>query len=182
MNIFVLRHGTTNWNEQGRTQGRRQNKLSTKGVAFVENTAEKLKQIKIDVIYSSPLMRTIQTSNIINKYHGLKIKKHDLLLEIDQGIFSGRLYKTLTEEEKQLRKVRHPSTGMETLEHAYKRAQEFVETVLKTEKHENILVVSHNNICSFLELILTGAKPDFNNHEQMNSFANAEVKMFELKK
>lgn len=181
MKVYILRHGTTNWNEQGRTQGRRQNRLSKAGVKLAEATAEKLKNTKIDVIYASPLMRTMQTANIINKYHGLKINKCELITEVDQGVYSGRLYKTLTEEEKRLKKERHPSTGMEQMEDAYARVKKFVETVLKTETHENILVVSHNNICSDLSLVLTDTKPNFDDYAQMNSFANAEVKEFDFK-
>ena len=46
MKVYVLRHGTTVWNEEGRTQGRRQNKLSVSGKKLAEQTAEKLKNEK----------------------------------------------------------------------------------------------------------------------------------------
>ena len=180
MKVYVLRHGTTVWNEEGRTQGRRQNKLSVSGKKLAEQTAEKLKNEKIDVIYASPLMRTMQTSNIVNTYHNAKIVKSELLTEVDQGIFSGRLYRTLTEEEKQLKKERHPSTKMETLEQAFERTKEFVETILKKETHENVMIVTHNNICSILEWIFKGVSPDLSDRSQMNMFGNAEVRIYDI--
>lgn len=180
MKVYILRHGTTCWNEQGKTQGRSQNRLSKSGIKLAEETAENLKNTQIDVIYASPLMRTMQTAKIINKYHNVKIIKSELITEIDQGIFSGRLYKTLTDEEKRLKKERHPSTGMESMENVFKRVKQFAETVLKNEKHENILVVSHNVICSNLSLVLTNTKPDFNDKNQMEAFCNAAVKMYEI--
>ena len=180
MKVYVLRHGTTVWNEEGRTQGRRQNKLSKAGKELATQTAEKLKNEKIDVIYSSPLMRTMQTANIVNKYHNSKINRCELLTEVDQGVFSGKLWRKLTDHEKQLKAERHPSTGMETYEQAYERVKEFVETILKNETCENVMIVSHNNLCSMFELIFTGVAPDFSNHDQMNMFSNAEVKMFEV--
>lgn len=180
MKIYVLRHGTTVWNEEGRTQGRRQNKLSQAGKELANKTAEKLKNEQIDIIYSSPLMRTMQTANIVNKYHNANIIRSELLTEVDQGIFSGKLWRTLSDKEKQLKAERHPSTKMETLPQAHKRTTEFFETVLKKEKHKNVMIVSHNNICSFLELMLTNTKPDYSNHDQMNMFSNAEVKVFEI--
>ena len=180
MRVYVLRHGTTVWNEQGRTQGRRQNKLSDAGKQLARETAEKLKDSQIDIIYASPLMRTMQTANIINAYHGAKIIKSELLTEVDQGIFSGRIYNSLTEEEKKLKKERHPQTKMETLEQAFKRTSEFVELVLSQERHKNVLIVSHNNICSMLDCIFTGMTPDFNDRTQMNSYGNAEVRMFDI--
>lgn len=180
MKVYVLRHGTTVWNEEGRTQGRRQNKLSFTGKTLANETAEKLKNEQIDIIYASPLMRTMQTTNIVNKFHNAKIVRCELLTEVDQGVYSGILYKKLTEKEKELKKLRHPSTGMETLEEAYSRTKKFVETILKHEKSQNIMIVSHNNICSMLELIFTHTSPDFSNHSQMNMFGNAEFKVFEI--
>ena len=180
MKVYVLRHGTTVWNEEGRTQGRRQNKLSQAGKKLAEQTAEKLKNEQIDIIYSSPLMRTVQTANIVNKYHNAKIIKSDLLTEVDQGVFSGRLWIKLSDEEKKLKAERHPSTKMETLPQAHKRTIEFFETVLKNETHTNIMIVSHNNICSLLELMLTNTKPNYLDHDQMNMFSNAQVKIFEI--
>lgn len=51
--------------------------------------ALKYKDTKFDIIFCSPLMRTIQTANIINKFHNVKIVKDERLIEIDQGIFTG---------------------------------------------------------------------------------------------
>lgn len=180
MKIYVVRHGTTVWNEQRRIQGRKNNRLSKNGIALAEKTAKKLQNEQIDIIYSSPLMRTMQTANIVNFYHNVKILKSELLTEVDQGIFAGRLYKSLNEIEKLQKLNRHPNTKMETLEHAFERTKTFIETVLKNNKNENILIVSHNNICSMLELIFTKTEPDFSNHDQMNMFSNAEVRIFEL--
>lgn len=180
MNVYILRHGTTVWNEIGKTQGRRQNKLSKNGKILAENTAESLKNVPFDVIYCSPLMRTMQTANIVNKYHGAKIIRSELLTEVDQGVYSGRFYKTLTEKEKELKFKRDPSTKMETLDHALERAKTFYETVLKNNTKENILVVSHNNICSFLKMIISGEKIDLTNHEQINCFKNAEVRKLKM--
>ena len=64
-----MRHGTTVWNEKGITQGRSSNMLSQSGKALTEQAANMLKDVQIDVIFASPLMRTMQTANIINKYH-----------------------------------------------------------------------------------------------------------------
>ena len=97
MNLYVMRHGTTVWNEKGITQGRSNNRLSKNGIELTELVSKKFKDIKFDVIISSPLMRTIQTANIMNKYHNVKVFKDDELLEIDQGIFTGHYKNSLTE-------------------------------------------------------------------------------------
>ena len=179
MKIYVMRHGTTVWNETGRTQGRSNNRLSVVGKQLAMDRAEELKNTKFDIIYASPLMRTMQTANIVNKYHGVKIIRDERITEIDQGVFSGRLWRLLTDEEKRLKAERSVLCKMEPYADVFERTKAFVEWLLENEKHENILIISHNNICSFIECILNGIVPDFNNHAQINSFNNAEVKCFE---
>ena len=68
MQIYIMRHGTTVWNEKGITQGRTNNRLSKKGKLLTEEVSQKYKDLKIDFIFCSPLMRTVQTANIINKF------------------------------------------------------------------------------------------------------------------
>ena len=98
MKIYIMRHGSTVWNEKGITQGRSRNMLSENGRFLVQELANKYKNIQFDVIFSSPLMRTMQTSNIMNKYHNVKIIKDERLIEIDQGVFTGRSKNDLTED------------------------------------------------------------------------------------
>lgn len=100
MNLYIMRHGTTCWNEKGITQGRTNNRLSKGGIALTESVSENHQNCNFDVIYSSPLTRTIQTANIMNKFHNAKIIKDNRLIEIDQGTFSGRHKDSLSEEEK----------------------------------------------------------------------------------
>lgn len=180
MKIYVMRHGTTNWNEQGRTQGRTQNRLSAAGVELAETRAKEYKDVQFDVIYASPLMRTMQTARIMNQYHNVPLIKDDRIIEIDQGVFSKRLWRLLTDEEKELKAKRDISCKMEPFADVLKRTKEFLDWLIENEKRENVLVVSHNNLCSFMECIFKNEEIDFDNHAQINSFGNAEVKCFEV--
>lgn len=177
MKIYIVRHGRTKWIEEGRTQGRRQNRLNGSGILGVERTADKLKGEKIDVIYSSPLMRAIQTAKIVNRYHNVEIKKCELLTEIDQGVFTGRIWRNLTDEEKELKNQRLKEYGMESLEEVATRVKKFKNDVIDNCSFENILVVSHGNVCTMLESILVSGDVDF---EKVDEFANSEVKEFEV--
>lgn len=85
MNLYVIRHGRTNANEQGVIQGRRMGRLSKTGEKDLEKLAKDFEDTKIDIIVSSPLMRTLQTAKIYNQYHNVKIVKDDLLLEVEEG-------------------------------------------------------------------------------------------------
>ena len=178
MNIYVMRHGTTNWNEKRIHQGRSQNRLSKAGKELAEKVALENKNLKIDVIYVSPLMRTIQTAKIMNQYHNVKMIKDERLIEIDQGIFTRRKMNSLTEEEIKLRDSRSPSCKMESYESVYSRIKNFVEDIKQNEKNKNILIVTHKYCSSYLELALTNQNPNHNNPAQRELFKNAELKKF----
>ena len=176
MNIYILRHGTTVWNEKRITQGYFKNRLSQKGKEEVSQSSELIKNINIDVIYSSPLVRTIQSANIINTYHKAKIIKDNRIIGINQGIFAGRYWDSLTNEEVLLHNKRDPITGMESYEDAYKRSKEFVEHVLLNNHYENIVIVTHSTNATCIEYVLKGIVPDFNDAKAMSIYKNGELK------
>ncbi len=180
MELYVIRHGTTVWNEIGRSQGRSQNRLSKNGKHVANVSAEQLKDVKFDLIFSSPLCRTMQTSNIINKYHNIKIVKDQRLIEFDQGWFTGKLVKSLNEEQKQARINRDPNYGMESLENVYKRTRDFFEFLKLNYKDKCVLVVTHNAIASCLDLIVKYGDYNKELFGKMNHFNNAEFKHFSL--
>lgn len=178
MNLYVMRHGTTVWNELGITQGRSNNRLSKSGINLTQNVARSLKDITFDIIICSPLMRTIQTANIVNQYHKVKIIKDSELIEIDQGIFTGRHKDSLSKEELALKNSKSKDAKMETYEECFDRTKLFLNTIKDKYNYENILVITHNCNASFIEDILTNEKIDFSNPKFLRKFNNAEVKKF----
>lgn len=180
MNIYVMRHGTTVWNEKGITQGRTNNRLSQKGILLIEEVSKKYKDINFDVIYCSPLFRTVQTSNIMNKFHNVKVIKDERLIEIDQGIFTGRSKDDLTEKEKILKVSRDVSCNMESYESAFDRSKDFLNYIKKDGRFNDVLIVTHNCNATFLEVLLSNQKIDFNNDKHLRNFKNAEIKRFVL--
>lgn len=112
MQLYIVRHSTTVWNEKRRTQGRVANRLSQNGKKETFSFAEELKDIHFDYIFCSPLLRAVQTANIINKFYKCKIIKVDRLTDIDQGIFSGRYFDSLTKQELELKRAKDKSCGM----------------------------------------------------------------------
>ena len=180
MNIYVMRHGTTVWNEKGITQGRTNNRLSKAGKILTEQVALENKNTRFDVIFCSPLMRTMQTANIMNKYHGAKIIKDDRLIEIDQGVFSGKSKNDISEEQMKLKLVRSKECGMESYQSVYERVKFFVDELVENKQYQNVLIVTHNVTASFINDILGGIKVDFENDSHLRNFKNAELKCFKV--
>ena len=89
MSIYITRHGQTNWNIERRFQGRTDNKLNENGINQAHEVAEKLANEPLDLIICSPLIRAIQTAEIINKKRGIPILFYETLLERDYGELEG---------------------------------------------------------------------------------------------
>lgn len=62
--IYVIRHGQTDWNKEGRLQGREGLPLNKDGIQQAQQLKEELKGIHFDFVFSSPQERAIQTAEI----------------------------------------------------------------------------------------------------------------------
>ena len=180
MNIYVMRHGTTVWNEIRRTQGHSQNMLSSSGKELVEKVAKIHAKTPIDIIYSSPLMRTMQTTNIMNKYHNAKVVKDNRLIEIGQGIFTGRLKSTYTELEQKQHTSRDKSCGMEDYPEVYARVKDFIDDILHTHPADNILIVTHSTPATLIDKILNQIPINFDIWNNFTEFNNAEIRKYHI--
>lgn len=179
MRIYVMRHGTTVWNEKQITQGRSQNRLSKNGKVLAEEASKKIEGVNFDVIFCSPLMRTMQTANIINKKHKVKIIKDERLTEIDQGVFTGRGKNQISESDAILKNSRSEKCKMESYSSVLLRVQNFLQ-FLKTTKYNTVFIVTHNVTASLISCVCEKIPVDFNNNKHLRNFDNAEIKMFEI--
>ena len=65
MLIYIVRHGETRLNQEGKLQGQVDEPLNEKGRELAEVTAEALKEIPFDILYTSPLSRAKETGMIV---------------------------------------------------------------------------------------------------------------------
>lgn len=92
MTVLVLvRHGETDWNVEGRYQGQADPPLNERGIAQSYELAKHLDKYRLDLIYTSPLKRSVQTAEIAAQRLGLHIYKEPRLMEIHQGDWQTRL-------------------------------------------------------------------------------------------
>ena len=151
---FLLRHGQavsnvinilSCWPEEF------YNPLTSKGIKQIQKTAKKFKKTNIDFIYSSDLLRTKQTAEIITKEINNKnlstskqIKYDKRLREYDFGKFNGtflrEFYYILPDHKNRFYKK---ISGVETYSQIQKRALSFLWEMEKKYKNKNILIVSH---------------------------------------
>ena len=89
--LVLIRHGETDWNVEGRYQGQADPPLNARGLAQARELAEALRGVTLDVLYSSPLRRALQTAQILAAGLRLPLHVEPRLVEIHQGDWQGRL-------------------------------------------------------------------------------------------
>lgn len=63
--LYLIRHGESTWNAQGRVQGWGDPRLSADGLAQAQAVARRLATVSLDRLYASPLARAHQTASAI---------------------------------------------------------------------------------------------------------------------
>ncbi len=165
---FMLRHGHSErqindvmscWPEK------KPFKLTPKGVAQIQKVAKNLKQEKIDLIFSSDLLRTKQTAEVAAKELGIHVVFDERLREQDVGELNGKKVEMIaklwaaqgeTELEHYLRRFKEPFPGGESWQDMQKRMVGFLEDVDKRYQNKKILIVSHEAPFSMLEGTVRG--------------------------
>ncbi|MFM7677336.1 MAG: histidine phosphatase family protein, partial [Roseiflexaceae bacterium] len=87
MHIVFVRHGETAYNANGRYQGHTQISLNERGFTQATVVAQRLRLNRFDAIYSSDLLRAVQTAEAIAAHHNLPIQQHAGFREIDVGLW-----------------------------------------------------------------------------------------------
>jgi phosphoserine phosphatase len=88
--ILLVRHGETEWNRIHRFQGRSDLPLNQKGREQARALARALKDEPIAAIYSSPLVRAVETARLIKVFHpSIPLFEEEALMEMDLGDFEG---------------------------------------------------------------------------------------------
>jgi probable phosphoglycerate mutase len=87
--IFVIRHGESEWNVEGRRQGQLDSPLTEGGRSSAEQVSAVLLRLNPDSLYSSPLGRAWSTAQIIDAVLDLGIRPEEGLSELDHGHLAG---------------------------------------------------------------------------------------------
>ena len=89
MRLIFIRHGQTEWNVSGKLQGQLDIPLDEIGLLQSKLLCSSIKKEKVDIIFSSPLSRAINTGLPIANLFGLGIICTSLLSERNFGILQG---------------------------------------------------------------------------------------------
>lgn len=176
MKLYITRHGETSRNAEQRVLGRTDDPLSAKGKAQAAELAEKMKDIEIDVIFTSPLSRAKETAQTVAKSKGLSLIVDDRLIETNFGDFEGApRYSEEYQAAKRDYFKRYPN-GESYFDMAY-RIYDFLFMLRREYADKRVLVVSHGGVCR----IICNYFYDMENEEFVShAFPNCGIEEFEL--
>ena len=87
--LFIVRHGETPWNAEGRLQGHADIDLSDKGRQQAVAVAQRMADISIDIAYCSDLARARHTAEIALEHRDVPLRSTEGLRERYYGVFEG---------------------------------------------------------------------------------------------
>lgn len=88
-NIYVIRHGETDWNKNHRFQGQTDIKLNDTGREQAIKLRPLMQQLEIESVYSSTLVRAYETAELATQEIKLTIQKDERLKETNVGAAEG---------------------------------------------------------------------------------------------
>ena len=161
MKLIVARHGRSNYNdlELFNSDPTVDVYLTETGIEQAHSLAEKLKNVPIQIIYTSELKRTKQTAEIVNQYHGVALLADGRLNDHRSG-FENKSY---AEYDVLYDATSEPWNARfndgESLEDTRLRVQDFLNE-LRKEEYECVLVVTSMTIVQAFYGVLNNLTPE----------------------
>lgn len=162
--LYLVRHGQTPYNAEGRLQGQLDIPLSEKGREQAHALGKRLKAegAGFDALYCSTLQRAGETARIVGGYLGLMPKPIPGVEEIDFGSFQSHTFseceRLFPEAYADFLKKGSDSNahGGETGRMVFERARRAVLSVPEAE-NGSALIVCHGAVIGFIRAYAAGA-------------------------
>ena len=154
--LCIVRRGETDWNTERRIQGHMDTALNAAGLAQAEATARGIKGWDIEAIYSSDLMRALQTAERLSPVSGVPVQPESGLRERHFGRMQGMNYDEMlaldaAEAERfKSRDLYYDFGGGEMLIAFADRIHATVERLASRHAGQTILLVTHGGVLDII--------------------------------
>ncbi len=182
--LYLVRHGESIYNAEGRIQGHQDIALSELGAKQAKLIAARLASERFDAIYSSDLVRASATADIIATRHNLPVYTTTLLRESKLGIIEGLTRAEIDDRfppeanEWLWNPLSARPPGAESIQDVIDRARQFLdETLPKHSDGSQLLIVGHGG--SLRGVIIAGLDLPSDFYRRMH-FSNTNLSIIEL--
>ena len=168
--LLLIRHAQTEWNIQRRFQGHGDSPITEEGLEQLQRLKSRLAGLEFDVVYSSDLGRTMETSQMLS---GKQRVEETRLRERGVGILEGlNLEQIMADHAEEFRAFRlggkdHQIEGGESLQNALNRAWTFLEEMPEQHPGAELAAVSHAGLIRLICKQILGLPPDAPNFFQI---------------
>jgi len=149
LNIYITRHGETQWNTEGRLQGWLNSPLTEKGILQGQKLNHAVNMYDIKKIYSSPSERALKTAISAKGKLAVEIELMDELKEMNMGQWEGKTLAQIKEREPenfenywQRPHLFIKNTG-ENFDEVLSRTKKALDRIIKENPSGNVLIVTH---------------------------------------
>lgn len=145
--LYLIRHAQALGNVNLTFQGHSDEPLTDKGKLQIERLCERMKEVKLDAVYASPLIRAHETAQALAASHGLSVTVTPSLKELNGGEYEGRHWQELAKIDPQFipvwEKTPHlfHAPGGESMPELYERIGAAIHEIAK--RGGDIAVISH---------------------------------------
>ena len=154
MELYIIRHGKTYWNEEKKIQGWADIELTEEGRKVAYDSEEGMRNIHFDAIYSSPLKRAYETACILKGSRDIEVVVDERIKEIGFGELEGADFTKIRGDKNSkfvsffdAPELYEAPEGAETFEQISERAADFMKEIIEKHKdNERIMIVAHGAI------------------------------------
>lgn len=178
--LYVARHGETKQNRQGLLLGQKDVELNERGIAQAHELGKRVKNLSVDLIISSSMIRAKQTAEIVNGYIYKMVKIDPRLVERNVGVYDGLTLKEVQERFQRgyTSEMAYNKTppGGESAQEVQNRVFAAIDDLKKNYPDKKILVITHSFIVRMINKYFNPAisAEDFFNF----TLKNVEVREF----
>lgn len=159
MNLYVIRHGQTDWNIQSILQGSSDIPINNVGISQANQLSKLLEDINFDYVFCSPLSRTIQTAKIATNNKEVPFILDNSLKERYYGELEGthpdNIYKFWNYFDNT------DEFGVEPIQNFIKRIFTFMDNLKNNYSAENVLISTHSGVMVGIDCYINGFKKDY---------------------
>ncbi|HTK37604.1 MAG TPA: histidine phosphatase family protein [Pyrinomonadaceae bacterium] len=185
--LFLIRHGQSAGNAEGRFGGHSPTPLSKLGEEQAEKTAVVLAKEGITAIYSSDLLRAVKTAEPLARLLDIPVAHTPAFRERNVGVLEGLTFdESKAEFPKDYyalvnRNIHHVITKGESYRHLLRRTTAELREIFKRHTGERIAIYSHTGAICFMTLQLMGAIDRNTQQTPWIVTSNCGINRFELR-
>lgn len=164
--IYLIRHAEAEGNYYRRIHGHYDSHITARGYQQIDALAQRFKNIELDALYSSDLIRTMTTAGAITRYHDLSIVPEPRLREVNMGVWEDRTWGNVgyDEPEQLARFSSDPAKwdipGREDFYHLQDRIFSILTELADRHAGQTIAAVSHGMAIRSLVCKILGLAPE----------------------